>query len=105
MFRLAGGKMKILVVDDHPLFRVALCLVLRGLDEGIAVLEAPGCDVALDLIEQNRDLELVLLDLQLPDSRGLSTLEKLRCRYPEMPVAVVAATEEPGKVRAAMRLG
>ena len=70
--------MKILVVDDHVLIREAMRGVLRELKgEAAVILEAPDSRQAMRQIEQNPDVELVLLDLGLPDRDGLEMLSDL----------------------------
>jgi CheY-like chemotaxis protein len=63
--------MKILVIDDHVLIRESLQGVLREWQRDAAILEASDCRQAMHLIEEHTDLELVLLDLNLPDGDGL----------------------------------
>ena len=70
--------MKILVVDDHALIREALGSVLKELKSDADVLEASNCAQAMQLVETHEDLELVLLDLTLPDRDGASVLSELR---------------------------
>lgn len=86
--------MKILVVDDHPLVREALRDHLRQLEQGVEVLEARNSHEAIALAEQHPDLELVLLDLNLPDAHGFSSLTALRERHPAIPVVVLSANDE-----------
>jgi DNA-binding NarL/FixJ family response regulator len=75
--------MKILVIDDHVLIREAMRGVLRELKgEAAVIVEASGSRQAMRQIEQNPDVELVLLDLGLPDRDGLEMLSELGKRYP-----------------------
>ena len=70
--------MKILVVEDHVLIREALRGVLKELKgEAAVIVEAPDSRQAMRRIEQNRDVELVLLDLGLPDRDGFEMLAEL----------------------------
>ena len=70
--------MKILVVDDHVLIREALRGVLRELKgETTVILEASDSREAVRELEQHGDVELVLLDLNLPDRDGLDVLQEL----------------------------
>jgi DNA-binding NarL/FixJ family response regulator len=87
--------MKILVVDDHALVREGLRQVLKGLDENVEVLDAPHCARAFDLADLHPDLDLVLLDYHLPDMDGLSALETLRSRHPELPVVMLSGSVDP----------
>ena len=87
--------MKILVVDDHALVREGLRQVLKGLDENVQVLEAPHCARAFALADAHGDLDLVLLDYHLPDMDGLSALDILRQRHPELPVVILSGSADP----------
>lgn len=97
--------MKVLVVDDHPLIREALRQVLKQLDNHVELLEAPSAVEALAAAAQSGDLDLILLDLTLPDSDGFGLLSKLRAQYPEIPVVVLSASEQPETVIRALDAG
>jgi DNA-binding NarL/FixJ family response regulator len=97
--------MKILVVDDHALICEALRSVFGELEADAAVLDAPDCDVALRLIEQNSDLDLAVIDLNLPDRDGFSLLAQLREHHPLLPVVVVSADNDRASVMKALDLG
>lgn len=97
--------MKILVVDDHVLIREALRGVLKELKADAVVLEASDCHQTMQLVEQHADLELVLLDLTLPDGGGLSMLAELRERYPAVPIVVMSALQDRENVTKALELG
>ena len=87
--------MKILVVDDHVLIREAMRGVLRELKgEAAVILEASDSRQAMRQIEQNPDVELVLLDLGLPDRDGLEMLSELGNRYPTISVVVLSAQQD-----------
>ncbi len=81
-------QMKILVIDDHVLIRESLQGVLREWQRDAAILEASDCRQAMQLIEEHTDLELVLLDLNLPDGDGFHVLADLQERYPAISVVV-----------------
>ena len=68
--------MPILVVDDHVLIRDALCGVLNELRPDAIVLQAADCRQAMQLVAEHPDLELVLLDLGLPDADGFAMLKE-----------------------------
>ena len=97
--------MKILVVDDHVLIRDALRAVLLELHKNAKIFEAAACDHALRLAEEHGDLDLILLDLNLPDRDGFSALAELRQRYPALAVVVLSATQDPASVLRALDLG
>lgn len=87
--------MQILIVDDHDLVREGLRQVLKALDEGVEILEAASCDSAFRLARQHPELDLVLLDYQLPDMNGLSALGVLGREHPELPVIVLSGSSSP----------
>jgi DNA-binding NarL/FixJ family response regulator len=97
--------MKILLLDDHQLFREGLALLLHRLAADLHLLQAATCDEAFALCEAQRDIELILLDLNLVGMRGLDGLGVLRARYPQMPVVVVSSSDDPSTVRQAIDAG
>ena len=97
--------MKVLVVDDHGLIRQAMHGVLKRLRRDIVVLEASSSDDAFRVIEKNPDINLVLLDLTLPDRDGFSVLSDLRSKYPAISVVVLSAVQDPLQVMKAFDLG
>lgn len=98
--------MKILVVDDHVLIREALRGVLRELKgEGVVVIEASDARQAMLQLEKNPDVELVLLDLGLPDRDGFEILAELAERHPTVSVVVHSANQDRDRVARALELG
>jgi DNA-binding NarL/FixJ family response regulator len=97
--------MKILVVDDHGLVREGLRHVLKGLDAEAEVLEAPRGKVALALVAANPDVDLVLLDLNLPDMHGIEVLELIGQQQPDLPVVVLSGTEDAELMRKVLDRG
>ena len=97
--------MKVLVVDDHPLIRQALLVVLTQLDADLEVLEAGNVQDALALAEANSDLSVVLLDIHLPGVSGLDALQAFRDRAPAVPVVVISASEDPADITRALDSG
>lgn len=97
--------MKTLLVDDHTLFREGLAmLVAHGFPE-IELRQAGELGEALRLLEAEPDVQLVLLDLALPDAVGLEALTRLREQSPERPVVVLSGDESPETVLAAIDRG
>jgi DNA-binding NarL/FixJ family response regulator len=97
--------MKILVVDDHVLIREALRGVLKELKDDATIVEAPDSRQAMQRIGESPDLELVLLDLNLPDRSGFDVLAELRERHPSISVIVLSASDERDNVARALDLG
>jgi DNA-binding NarL/FixJ family response regulator len=99
------SRRRIIIVDDHPLFRAALRQTLAGGDPSTDAEEAGDLSALNAALEANRDCDLVLLDLNMPGTRGFSGLLLLRAQYPEIPVMIVSAVEEGSVVRRAFELG
>lgn len=97
--------LKILVVDDHALVREGLRQVLKGLAEQVEVLEASQCERAFELAALHPDLDLVLLDYQLPGMNGLEALALFGQQHPELPVVMISGSVDPRLVRQVMTLG
>jgi DNA-binding NarL/FixJ family response regulator len=95
---------KILLVDDHALFREGLKHLLRSLDAELELDEAEDCEGALALSAGNA-YDLVLLDLKIPGVHGLDALESLRRVSPAAPVVVVSGEDDPRVIRAAIERG
>ncbi len=100
--------MKIMLVDDHVLFREGMRLVLQQLPGATEVLEAGSFNEGLKLAEENPDLDLALVDLNMPGSEGAISIRYFNQRYPHIPVVVVSGEESRAvaeKVMAAGALG
>jgi DNA-binding NarL/FixJ family response regulator len=97
--------MKIVICDDHALFRAGLRLVLRELEGSPELLEASGAEETLRLVEAHPDLDLLLMDLEMPGMNGLEALDTLRARVPAIPVVIVSASERQADVRDALDRG
>jgi DNA-binding NarL/FixJ family response regulator len=100
-----GDRLKVLVVDDHPLIREALRQVLRALDKDIDLLEAASAAAALAVVGKNEGIDVILLDLALPGADGFDVLRELRERHPSFPVVVLSASEQPETVLSALDAG
>lgn len=85
--------MKILLVDDHSLFRAGLRHVLRQLNEQIEIVEAENCKQALKAIEAQCDFTLALLDLHMPGDDGFVALTAISRESPTLPIVVLSASE------------
>lgn len=97
---------RIVVADDHPLFRAALVSALTRAAPGREVIETPSLAGAREALEAGGpSVELLLLDLKLSDSDGFAGLAGIRADYPGVPVAVVSASEDGRTVRRALAFG
>ncbi len=91
--------MQVLIADDHPLFRNALTMALRACVEGVQIVEAEDLPATRAHLAAGADIDLVLLDLHMPGSGGLTGLAGIRCEYPDLAVVVISANEDAAVIR------
>lgn len=95
-----------IIADDHPLFRVALsqaCAAILGSDA--TLLQAQTMAQIWPLLRQHPDTHFIFLDLKMPGSDGFTGLTALRTEYPDVPVVMVSAEEDPVIIKQALALG
>jgi DNA-binding NarL/FixJ family response regulator len=97
--------MKILLVDDHALLREALRGALTELESEAAIFEASDGRETMQFVEQHPDVDLILLDLSLPDRDGFAVLADLRKAHPAISVVVISAHQDRDNVVRALDLG
>jgi len=93
-----------IIVDDHPLFRDALRESLSAAFD-CTIEEAGSLDELSTRLLPNPAVDLILLDLSMPGVQGLSGLLFLRAQFPETPVVVCSASEEPATIRKCIEFG
>jgi DNA-binding NarL/FixJ family response regulator len=96
---------RLVIADDHPLFRGALREAVAGQFEQVEFAEAGTFDEVSKLLEQGAEVDLILLDLAMPGVRGFSGLMYLRAQYPSVPIVVVSAKDDPAVIRRCMEFG
>ncbi len=96
---------RLIIADDHPLFRGALREAVGGLFNRADIAEAGSFDEAAKLLDAGAEVDLILLDLGMPGVRGFSGLMYLRAQYPSAPVVVVSANDDPSVIRRCMDFG
>lgn len=97
--------MKILIVDDHTLFREGLHLILNALGEETLILEASNFEDAHRIIESTSDMDLVLLDLNLPGRNGFKVLDTITEDCPALPVIIVSASNDINDIQQSLNAG
>lgn len=97
--------MKLLVVDDHPVFRDGLAALLKQAASNVVILQAPECATALQVAAEHPDLDAVFVDLMMPGMTGDLAVREFGKRRPELPVIVLSSSENPGDVRRALKAG
>jgi DNA-binding NarL/FixJ family response regulator len=97
--------MKVLLVDDHVLFREGLSLLLRTLMHDVQLFEAGNVQDAVSQIAAQSGMDLILLDLGLPDMVGTEAIGYVRDQYPDIPVVALSSSEDRGTVLSALDRG
>jgi two-component system, NarL family, nitrate/nitrite response regulator NarL len=97
--------MKLLIVDDHPVVRDGLAALLRQLGPDVTVLLADGSAQGLGVADTHPDLDIVILDLAMPESDGFAALDEFGRLRPQLPVVVLSSSEDPRDVRRALASG
>ena len=85
---------RILIIDDHPIFRHAMVTILGKKFPDSQTLEANSLSEALELLEADAAFDLVMLDLNMPDTCGLNGLLEIRNQHPNLPVVIISAETE-----------
>lgn len=96
---------RLVIADDHPLFRDALHLTVSQALPNAEIAEADSFDSLRRRLETARETDLVLLDLNMPGMHGFSGLLFMRAEFAAVPVAIISAEEQPSAVRRALDLG
>ena len=96
---------RLVIADDHPLFRGALREAVSGVLGRAEIGEASTFEEVTELLERGGEVDLILLDLRMPGVRGFSGLMYLRAQYPSVPVVIVSANDDPAVIRRCMEFG
>ena len=98
--------MKILIADDHELFRDGLRHMLEQLDNGVVTIEANDYNQAINLVENDKSINLLFLDLTMPNMHWEDGLKALREKLPsDVPIIVLSASDDRRHVMQAVNLG
>ena len=96
---------RIVIADDHPLFRGALRQAVSTALVGADVGEVGSLEALTEALSQGEDADLVLLDLTMPGVQVFSGLLFLRADHPEVPFIVVSANDDPAVIRRCIEFG
>jgi DNA-binding NarL/FixJ family response regulator len=97
--------MRVLIVDDHPLFRAGLKALVFELDSEIETAEAATLRDVQDAHDRGESFDLILLDMNLPDGNGVEALARVKGAFEAIPVVVMSAIEDPALIRDAIDQG
>ncbi len=96
--------LKLLVVEDHALVREGLLSTLKALNEETRIFGVADANEAIAVLEKE-DIDLMILDLMLPGTKGQTFLPVVRRRFPSVPVVVLSAQDDAGTVSRVMKAG
>ena len=97
--------MRVLIVDDHPLYRAGVRALLSGLDPDLTAADVSNVSEALGLADTDPSFDLVLLDMNLPGANRLQALEQIKARFESAAVVVVSGDEDPSLILATIDAG
>ncbi|MFC4314443.1 response regulator [Steroidobacter flavus] len=97
--------MKLLVVDDHPLFRDGLAALLRQANPDTQVFQASDSEAGMEMAQAAGDLDAVFVDLMMPGLAGEAAVKEFARRRPELPVIVLSSSENPSDVKRVLKAG
>ena len=98
--------MQVLLIDDHPLFREGLRVLIERMDPKACVVETESCEEAIALAERGgAGFDLILLDLALPGMNGLDGISRFRARFSTTPVVVISGSFDTARVKQALERG
>jgi len=96
---------ELLIVDDHPLYRLALKGAVAAACRECRIFEAESVGGLFDALDQHAGIDLLLLDLNLPGACGFNALAHLRGSRPELPIIVISASDDARTMRQALAFG
>jgi DNA-binding NarL/FixJ family response regulator len=96
---------RFLIVEDHPLFLEALESAIRLANPDAEIIQAATLDEAIDLLSSSQPVDLILLDLSLPGTTGLSGVIRIRKAFPKSPIVIISGHQDPQIVSSVLSLG
>jgi DNA-binding NarL/FixJ family response regulator len=96
--------MRVLIADDHPLILAGIKHALETADDFEVVAETNNGAQVLPLVSQTQP-DLALLDMRMPGMDGLTCLERIRKRYPDVKVVILSVSTDPGIIQDVLNRG
>lgn len=96
--------MKVLIADDHPIFREGLRQILQGSDDSVIVEEANDGHEVLEKVIKNK-YDVIILDISMPGRNGLEILEQLKAEHPDVHVLMLSMFSEQQYAVKAIKAG
>jgi len=96
---------KTLLADDHPLMREGVRQVLAQLEPPVEIIDAHDYPSLFAQTAAHADLDLAVVDLNMPGFVGMQGISQFRSRFPDVPLVVLSASESPHDIRSAFEAG
>lgn len=97
--------MKVILADDHALFRDGFALLLQQHEPGVECQIGSSFDDALTLLQTHSDADILMLDLNMPGMRGVSSVQAVQQKYPGLPVVILTGEESRSQMEALLTAG
>jgi two-component system nitrate/nitrite response regulator NarL len=97
--------MKLILVDDHTLFRNGLALLLKKHCAGCEIWEGDGLDAAIAEAEAHPEADIALLDLHMPGMNGAQGIRRFIKLHPSLPLVILTGAEEPQQIQEVLAAG
>ena len=96
---------RIVIADDHALVRGGISMLVNSLDRNTNIIESNSFDKTLSILSQESDIDLVLLDLQMPGMDGMDGIREICTKRPDVPVIIITVTDDSKSVHKALKAG
>lgn len=97
--------MKILIADDHALFRDGLAMRLEQINPDIVLHQAPTFSQAIKILDKEHNIDMVIVDLDMPDMRWEDGIEEIKKKAPNSSIVVISASEDIRNIRKILATG
>lgn len=97
--------MKIIITDDHALFREGISLILQNLDEQLTLIEAKSIDELMLHLQHHHDADCLLMDLYMPGKNAFDAITDITAKYPTIPIIILSASNHQDDMHKVIQLG
>lgn len=97
--------MKVLIADDHALFRDGLSLHLEQIDPQAVIFQAGNFSQAMKIIDDEKKLDLIIIDLDMPDMDWEEALKEIKEKTDGARLVIISASEDSRSIRKSMEYG
>ena len=97
--------MKIIITDDHALFREGISLILQNLDEQLTLIEAKSINELMLHLKNHHDADCLLMDLYMPGKNAFDAIGDITTQYPTIPIIILSASNNQDDMHKVIQLG